>query len=73
MLKAEIREHLEKKILPFWEQLADNENGGFYGYMGEDLAVDRKADKGCILNSRILWTFASASRELGREDLVGDF
>ena len=69
MLKAEIREHLEKKILPFWEQLADNENGGFYGYMGEDLAVDRKADKGCILNSRILWTFASASRELGREDL----
>ena len=69
MLKTEIREHLEQKILPFWQQLKDDEYGGFCGFMDEDLKPDRKADKGCILNSRILWTFATAARELGRKDL----
>ena len=69
MLKEEIRAHLDRKILPFWEGLKDGEYGGFYGYMGEDMKLDRKADKGCILNSRILWTFATAARETGREEL----
>ena len=67
MLKAEIREHLEKKILPFWENLRDGEYGGYYGFMDEALRLDRKADKGCILNSRILWTFATAAMMPGGE------
>ena len=69
MLKEEIGAHLEQKILPFWERLKDETYGGYYGYMDEDMKLDRKADKGCILNSRILWTFATAARELEREDL----
>ena len=70
-LREEIGKHLEEKILPFWQALKDEENGGFYGYMDEEtLTVDRKADKGCILNSRILWTFSEAARTLGRKDLV---
>ena len=64
MFREEIRAQLEEKILPFWMKLKDGENGGFYGYMGNDLAVDRTADKGCILNSRILWTFSTAARQL---------
>ena len=28
----ETREILEKKIIPFWLKLEDQENGGFYGY-----------------------------------------
>ena len=48
MLKAEIRKHLEEKILPFWARLRDGENGGFYGYMDEALRLDRKADKGGV-------------------------
>ncbi len=69
MLKTEIQAHLENKILPFWKNLKDDEYGGFFGYMDEDLRTDRKADTGCILNSRILWTFSTAALMSGREDL----
>ena len=69
MLKAEIRAHLEEKILPFWEKLKDDQFGGFYGYMDEALRLNRQADKGCILNSRILWFFSAAAAQLNREDL----
>lgn len=69
MLKSEVRAHLEQKILPFWEKLKDEKRGGFYGYMDEELRTNRDADKGCILNSRILWTFSAAARVLRREDL----
>ena len=69
MMKQEIRNHLEQKILPFWENLKDTENGGFYGYMDENLVTDRTAYKGCILNSRILWTFSTAAQVLGKEEL----
>ena len=57
---ADIKNHLVNGIIPFWEKLKDTENGGFYGYMGYDLKVDKKAVKGCILNSRILWFFSNA-------------
>ena len=70
MLYNEIKAHLEEKILPFWEALKDDEHGGFYGYMDESLKLNRQADKGCILNSRILWTFSTAARVLKRADLV---
>ncbi len=64
-LVNELRTHLTEKILPFWENLADREQGGFYGYVDKDLNVRKEAHKGCILNSRILWTFATAARVLG--------
>lgn len=50
---------LDGTILPFWLGLRDEENGGFYGYLDFDLNLDKKAEKGCILNSRILWFLAS--------------
>ena len=64
MLKDELRSHLTQKILPFWQKLEDRENGGWYGYVDKELNVKKDADKGCILNSRILWTFSTAAREL---------
>ena len=69
MFRDEVREHLENKIIPFWQNLKDDEFGGFTGYEGEDLCPDKTADKGCILHSRILWTFSAAAKTLGREDL----
>ena len=69
MFRDDMREHLEHKIIPFWQNLKDDASGGFTGYEGEDLCPDLKADKGCILHSRILWTFSTAARVLGREDL----
>ncbi len=70
MLRDELRAHLEEKILPFWMALKDEDFGGYYGFMDEDLKLDKEADKGCILNSRILWTFATAARVLDRKDLI---
>jgi mannobiose 2-epimerase len=59
-------------IISFWRSLRDGEYGGFYGFMDIDLNLDKKAVKGCILNSRILWFFSEAARALGRDDLLDD-
>ncbi|MDR0455839.1 MAG: AGE family epimerase/isomerase [Treponema sp.] len=59
-----IRE-VKENILPFWQGMADEENGGFYGEADFYGKPKKNADKGCILNSRILWTFSAAYRILG--------
>ena len=59
----ELKEHFGSKILLFWEGLKDDEFGGFYGLLDIDLKLDKKAIKGCILNSRILWFFSNAYLE----------
>lgn len=71
-MREEMRKHLAEGIVPFWQNLEDEENGGFYGYMGPDLAVDKKAEKGCILNSRILWFFSNAAMSLEDKNLLKD-
>lgn len=67
MLAKELAVHLQRKILPFWMNLADEARGGYYGYVNNALEVDQDYFKGCILNSRILWTFATAARITGDE------
>ena len=69
MLKNQLKDHLTGRILPFWERLADPACGGYYGYVDKDLRVRPEADKGAILNSRILWTFSTAARVLGDDHL----
>ncbi len=59
MIISEVKQELTEHIIPFWSKLRDDENGGFYGYMSYDLNLDKKADKGVILHSRILWFFSS--------------
>ncbi len=66
----EIKGHLWKDIIPFWKGLKDDEFGGFYGEMDFDLNLHKKADKGCILNSRILWFFSNAYMTIGEEDCL---
>ncbi len=58
-MRGEIKEHLLRDIIPFWLALKDVDNGGFYGYVGYGRDVDKQAEKGCILNSRILWFFSN--------------
>ncbi len=65
ILKSEVESELVKNILPFWSgKMIDVENGGFYGRIGGNGQVHPFADKGSVLNSRILWTFSSAYRVL---------
>ncbi|HZS62560.1 MAG TPA: AGE family epimerase/isomerase [Gemmatimonadaceae bacterium] len=65
-LRSELEHELTHGILPYWMHRAvDAGRGGFVGAItGDDRPVP-DAPKGAILNARILWTFAAASRVLG--------
>lgn len=56
---TEIRKELTEHIIPFWDSLEDKEYGGFYGFMDNDLKLDKGAVKGVILHSRILWFYSN--------------
>ncbi len=70
MLAQEMKEHLTTTIIPFWKKMRDDENGGYYGWMDYDLKIDKKAIKGCVLNSRVTWFFANAYMLLKDEELL---
>ncbi|MGN0160760.1 MAG: AGE family epimerase/isomerase [Lachnospiraceae bacterium] len=62
--------HLCDDIIPFWNKMKDNENGGFYGYADPRGIADKKSIKGAILNSRILWFYSAAYRLLKKPELL---
>lgn len=65
-LSGEVSHDLTGNILPYWSaKMVDNVNGGFYGRIDRNDKVYPDAEKGGILNARILWTFSSAYRILG--------
>lgn len=72
MRVKEIRTHLERDLIPFWRGLRDEVYGGYYGEMDYDLKLHQKADKGCILNSRILWFFSNAYLTIGDQECLKD-
>lgn len=50
-------------ILDWWmAHTPDHEHGGFIGRMDGRGQIDAQAEKGVILNTRILWTFSAAAR-----------
>ena len=60
-LRKRVETELRSNILSFWLKHAiDEECGGFRGRIANDLTIEPHADKGLILNARILWTFAKA-------------
>jgi mannobiose 2-epimerase len=64
-LKKEVHDDLTKGILPYWSlKMPDEINGGFYGRIDANDKVYPDADKGGILNARILWTYSAAYRVL---------
>jgi mannobiose 2-epimerase len=60
MFIDEVKANLNDCIRPFWIGLMDKENGGFYGRKDFDLKLYKEAEKGVILNSRILWFFSNS-------------
>ena len=72
-LKQEALDVLTENILPFWlDKMQDWEHGGFYGQMTGRYELNKKADKGAILNARILWSFSAAYRVLSHKEERGE-
>ncbi len=69
-MALEMRRHFAAVVLPFWKGLKDDIYGGYIGVVTQDLKRDINADKGCILNSRILWFFSQASMTLMDNSLL---
>ena len=72
ILLEKARRMLEENIIPFWQGLRDDEYGGYVGHVDFSMHSDCKAEKGCILHSRILWFFSEAALLLNRMDLAAD-
>lgn len=65
-MKTEMQDVLQKNILRFWlDKMVDQEHGGFYGRIDGHEHLYADAEKGAILNARILWAFSAAYRVLG--------
>ena len=70
-LKAEMQDVLQQNILRFWlEKMIDHEHGGFYGRIDANEVLHPEAEKGAILNARILWSFSAAYRVLGNPEYL---
>ena len=69
-MKKEMTNHLTNDLIPFWKKLKDEEFGGFYGYVDFDGIIEKNYEKGCILNSRILWFFSNAYQALEDPSLL---
>ncbi|MDR3132752.1 MAG: AGE family epimerase/isomerase [Prevotellaceae bacterium] len=63
------QDELENNILSFWlNRMQDDEQGGFYGRIDGEGALHPQANKGAVLNARILWTFSAAYRLLKKPE-----
>ena len=70
-MKAEMQDVLENNILRFWlDKMQDSEQGGFYGRMDGHHQLHPEAEKGAILNARILWSFSAAYRVLQKPEYM---
>ncbi len=70
-LLTKIEAELRSNILPFWMRHGvDEEFGGFHGRISNDLVIDGLAEKGLILNARILWTFSRVYEVYGEQQFL---
>ena len=71
VMRSEMLDVLENNILPFWiDKMVDYENGGFYGRIDGQMQLHPEAEKGAILNARILWSFSAAYRVLRKPEYL---
>lgn len=64
-MKKEMQGVIENNILRFWiDKMQDPDHGGFYGRMDGHGVLHPLAEKGAVLNARILWSFSAAYRVL---------
>jgi len=65
MLKDEVHNDLTNNILSYWsKKMYDSINGGFYGRSDWKDSIWTNAERGGVVNSRILWTYSASYRVL---------
>ena len=65
-LLTRIEADLRGNILPFWiKQVVNRPGRTFHGQLANDLTIDPGAERGALLTTRILWTYAAALRHYG--------
>lgn len=71
LMRQEMQDVVENNILRFWlDKMVDHEHGGFYGRIDGSGVLHPEAEKGAILNARILWSFSAAYRVLGNPEYL---
>ena len=71
LMKQEMQDVVKNNILRFWlDKMVDREHGGFYGRIDGSEVLHPEAEKGAILNARILWSFSAAYRILGNPEYL---
>ncbi len=68
LLKSELTAELDS-ILNYWsERTIDDQNGGFVGQIDFNDHLIANAEKGSVLNARILWTFSASYQTTKNEN-----
>lgn len=70
-LKRTMQDVLENNILRYWmDRVTDPVHGGFYGRVDGRDNIHPDAEKGAVMNARILWAFSAAYRVLGKPEYL---
>ncbi|MBO5498021.1 MAG: AGE family epimerase/isomerase [Bacteroidales bacterium] len=69
-LASQVKKELTENILPYWMEKMIRPDGGVYGRIDGNEHLDQSAPVGNIMVARMLWTFASAYRLLGRQEYL---
>lgn len=66
-LASQVKKELTENILPYWMDKMSRPEGGLYGQIDGNEQLVPDAPVGNIMTARVLWTFASAYRVLGKK------
>ena len=69
-MKAAAQQVLEENILKFWADRMYDPKGGFYGRMDGHNVLHPEAERGAVLNARLLWSFSAAYRVLHKPEYL---
>lgn len=73
MRASDFKKEVECRIIPFWLGCYDDEFGSVFGQVDFNHKNIEDAEKGCILNSRVLWFFSNCLIEgVGDVDVIRD-
>lgn len=65
-LRSEMEQEFNEDLAPYWTKFAiDEVNGGYIGQVTYDNQKNYAANKGIILNARLLWAFSATSKRFG--------